>query len=82
MGAPDLGARAYALLAPLAGRSCSAGSGNASGPVDGYLAMAAASVGETALAGRHADDAERLAEEWQIPLYAQWLRAQRDRYRF
>jgi hypothetical protein len=78
----DLGARAYALLAPLAGMSCSAGSGNASGPVDGYLAMAAASVGETALATRHADEAERLAQEWQIPLYAQWLRTQRDRFHF
>ena len=78
----DLGARSYALLAPLAGRSCSAGSGNASGPVDGYLAMAAAAVGETALATQHADDAERLAEEWQIPLFTQWLREQRDRFGF
>jgi hypothetical protein len=79
---PDLAARAYALLAPLAGRSCSAGSGNASGPVDGYLALAAAAVGERRTATRHADDAERLAEEWRIPLFAQWLREQRDRFTF
>jgi type II secretory pathway predicted ATPase ExeA len=79
---PELGAQVYTLLAPMAGRSCSAGSGNASGPVDGYLAMAAAAAGETALATRHADDAERLAEQWRIPLFAQWLREQRDRFGF
>lgn len=79
---PSLAARVYDLLAPLAGHSCSAGSGNASGPVDGYLAMAAAAAGDRELASRHADDAERLAEEWQIPLFTQWLREQRDRFSF
>ena len=29
-----------------------------------------------------ADDAERLCAEWQVPLAVQWLRDQRDRYRF
>ena len=82
MDDPDLGAEVYAMLSPLAGMSCSAGSSNASGPVDAYLAMAAAATGETDLATRHADDAERLAEEWRIPLFTQWLREQRDRYGF
>ena len=65
-------------------RACaaSAGSGNASGPVDAYLAMAAAATGERELATRHADDAEQLAEEWEIPLFTQWLREQRDRFGF
>ena len=69
----DVGARVYDRLAPLAGMSANAGSGNASGPIDGYLALAAAAAGETELATRHADDAERLALEWRIPLFTQWF---------
>ena len=34
------------------------------------------------LATRHADDALRLCEEWQIPLAARWLRDQRERFGF
>ena len=79
---PALGASAYPLLLPFAGRSCSVGSGFASGPVDLYLALAAAAAGEQGRATAHADDAERLCAEWQIPLAAQWLRDQRDRYGF
>ncbi len=82
MGDHDLGARAYALLAPLSGMSSSAGSGNAAGPVDGYLAMAAMATGESELANRHADDAQRLAEEWHIPLWTKWFQGQRDRFAF
>jgi hypothetical protein len=82
MGDAELGAGTYSRLAPLAGRSACAGSGNAFGPVDAYLAMAAASVGEAALASRHADEAERLASEWRIPLFAKWLAEQRDRFGF
>jgi hypothetical protein len=78
----DTGARLYDRLAPLAGMSANAGSGNASGPIDAYLAMAAAAVGERQLATRHAEDAERLAEEWQIPLFTKWFREQRDHYGF
>jgi hypothetical protein len=79
---PELGAAAYRLLAPYAGRSCSVGSGFASGPVDLYLACAAAAAGETARAAVHADDAAALCEKWEIPLVAQWLRDQRGRYAF
>jgi len=82
MGDAELGAATYDLLAPLAGRSCVAGSGNASGPVDAFLSMAAAATGEKAMATQHADDAEELCREWEIPLAAQWLRDQRDRYGF
>ncbi|HET6560601.1 MAG TPA: BTAD domain-containing putative transcriptional regulator [Marmoricola sp.] len=77
-----LAARVYDRLAPLAGMSASAGSGNASGPIDGYLAMAAMAAGERQLATQHAEDAERLAEEWQIPLFTKWFREQRDRFGF
>lgn len=72
----------YALLAPYAGRPCMAGSGMAFGPVDAFLAMAAAAVGELDLAARHADAALELCRAWRIPLAEQWLRDQRDQYRF
>ena len=78
----ELAAAAYEKLAPYGGRVASAGSGNAMGPVDAFLAHAAAAVGDLDLAARHADDALRLMEEWQIPLAAQWLRDQRERYDF
>jgi hypothetical protein len=82
LGEPELGAAAYRLLLPYAGMCCTAGSGNACGPIDLYLALAAAAAGEREQATRHADDAERLCEEWQIPLAARWLRDQRDRDSF
>ncbi len=75
---PALASAAYALLAPYAGRSCVAGSGVASGPVDAYLALACVATGETSLATRHADEAERLAQAWEIPLFERWWREQRD----
>jgi hypothetical protein len=77
-----LASAAYDRLAPFAGRCGCAGSGNANGPVDAFLAMAAAAVGETALAGQHADRALELCDEWGIPLAAQWLRDQRERFGF
>jgi hypothetical protein len=82
MGDADLGVRTYAKLAPYAGMSCVAGSGNASGPVDAFLAMAAAAAGEGPVATRHGDDGEKLCAEWDVPLAGQWLRGQRERYGF
>jgi DNA-binding SARP family transcriptional activator len=82
IGDPELGRTSYSLLAPYAGRVTAAGSGVSMGPVDGFLALAAAATGERRLAARHAEDALALCETWQIPLAAQWLRDQRDRYGF
>jgi hypothetical protein len=82
LGDQAVAAAAYAVLAPYAGRTVSAGSGNNMGPVDSFLALAAAGVGDRDLAARHAEDAFALMEAWQIPLAAQRLRDQRDRYRF
>ncbi len=82
LGDPALGARAYDLLAPYAGRSACAGSGSALGPVDGFLALAAAATGEGDLATRHADRAQELLEQWEIPVAAHWLRDLRDRHGF
>ncbi|GAA1792249.1 BTAD domain-containing putative transcriptional regulator [Nocardioides hankookensis] len=78
----ELAAGAYDLLAPYAGTSCCAGSDLALGPVDAYLALAAAAVGERDLAARHADRALALADEWRIPLFAAWLREVRATYDF
>ncbi len=77
-----LAARAFDKLAPLVGRSCSAGSAIAMGPVDAYLALAAAAVGQSALASTHADRALALMRSWRIPLAADWLVGQRERYGF
>lgn len=79
---PDLGAAAYDALSPMAGQPACAGSGTVTGPVDAFLAMAAAATGERDLAARHARDAARLCEEWQIPLAASWLAEMRERYGF
>ncbi|WP_345503013.1 BTAD domain-containing putative transcriptional regulator [Pedococcus ginsenosidimutans] len=78
----DLGVRCYERLAPFEGFSCCAGSGVALGPVDAFLALAAAAGGEKDVAARHADRALELCEDWQVPLAAQWLRDQRDRFGF
>jgi hypothetical protein len=77
-----LASAAYDRLAPFAGHSCTAGSGNAMGPTDAFLALAAAAVGERELAATHADRAIELCEQWQIPLAAQWLRDQRATFSF
>ncbi len=82
LGERDLAAGAYELLAPYAGRSCCAGSDLALGPIDAYLAFAAAAVGESQLAGTHADAALALADEWGIPVFADWLRDLRRSHAF
>jgi hypothetical protein len=82
LGDAELGASAYRLLAPHEGRMACAGSGVTLGPVDVYLAMAAAATGQLDLAARHADAALELCEAWRIPLAGDWFTRQRDRYAF
>ena len=77
-----LAADVYARLAPYAGHICAAGSSNAAGPADAFLALAAAAVGERALATTHADRADDLMTQWGIPVAGQWLRGYRDRFGF
>jgi DNA-binding SARP family transcriptional activator len=76
----ELGARAYALLSPLAGRPSNSGSGAYIGIVDGYLALAAHAVGEPELASRHADAALQLAFTWRLPPVAKLVRDQREHF--
>ncbi|NHA69606.1 AfsR/SARP family transcriptional regulator [Phycicoccus flavus] len=52
------------------------------GPVDAFLALAAATTGEHDLATRHVGDAEELCREWRIPRVTRWLREARDRHGF
>ena len=82
LGDADLAGRCYDLLVRCAGQSCGAGSNLASGPVDAYLAMAAAATGETGIASRHADAAAALAEEWDIPLFGRWFAGVRESHGF
>ncbi|MBZ5736594.1 BTAD domain-containing putative transcriptional regulator [Nocardioides mangrovi] len=82
LGDPGLAADVYAMIAPYAGHNCSAGSYLGLGPVDSYLALAAAATGESAVAARHADDALRLAEEWGVTLVAEWLTGLRRTHGF
>jgi hypothetical protein len=82
VGDTALAARAYDKLAPYAGESCCAGPGMHSGPVDAYLALAAAATGERSLACGHADSALELCQRWEIPLVGQWLRNLRQAHRF
>ncbi|MDF1603769.1 AfsR/SARP family transcriptional regulator [Nocardioides sp. YIM 152315] len=77
LGERQLAADAYERIAPYAGYSCCVGSDLALGPVDAYLALAAAAVGETELATGHADAADRKAVEWGIPLFAGWFAEER-----
>lgn len=82
LGDRELAATTYRLLAPHAGHMACAGSGVALGPVDAFLAMAAAATGEKEIAARHADDAEELCRSWRIPLAGEWLADQRGKYAF
>jgi hypothetical protein len=70
------------VLAPLAGRMAVAGVSLVFGPVDGYLALAAATTGDVAGAARRADRALALADAWDLPAYRDWLVALRVRMGF
>lgn len=79
---PELAASAYAKLAPYRGTCVAAGTSPAHGPVDAYLALAAAATGETALASEHAEHALELMAAWQLPRVEKWFLDLRDRYGF
>ena len=82
LGRPDLGATAYRVLRPWADRMVSAGTGLPLGPVEAFLALAAATVGETALAKGHADRAATLCAAWRQPAVARWLARTRQQFGF
>ncbi len=81
-GRPDLAAQVHAAMTPYAGRPAVAGSGACLGVVDSFLAMAAHAMGDRELATRHADDADRIHTEWQLPLAHAWFAGVRRREGF
>ncbi len=82
LGDADLGAESYALLAPFAGRACCANSSVAMGPVDAFLALAAAASGANEVATTHADQAIDLCQTWDVPMVTAWLQDHRDAHHF
>ncbi|HEU4997346.1 MAG TPA: BTAD domain-containing putative transcriptional regulator [Lapillicoccus sp.] len=70
------------VLEPLAGRMALAGVSLVFGPVDGYLALAQATTGDTAAAARLADRALEQADAWRLPAYRSWLLGRRARLGF
>jgi len=66
-------------MAPYEGYFAMGGMAVTAGPVDGYLALARATLGETAAATAHADAADRIAAEWDLTRYREWLAAHRER---
>jgi ATP/maltotriose-dependent transcriptional regulator MalT len=82
LGERELAASAYEKLSDLAGRPSCAGSGTAIGPIDMFLAMAAHATGEDVLATKHADRALELCTTWDVPLAADWVRREREKFGF
>ncbi|PWN03286.1 hypothetical protein DJ010_09225 [Nocardioides silvaticus] len=82
LGEPDVAAASYGKLAPYRGTCVVAGTSPAHGPVDAYLALAAAATGETRLATEHAENALELIAAWRIPQVEKWFLGLRDRYAF
>jgi hypothetical protein len=81
-GDPETAAECHRRLAPYAGRTGQAGSALNAGPVDGFLAIAAAASGETVRAAEHADDAVALMDGWGMSVGRAWLERLRDEYGF
>jgi hypothetical protein len=79
---PDVAAASYAKLAPYRGTCVVAGTSPAHGPVDAYLALAAAATGEKKLATQHAEHALELISAWRIPRVEKWFLNLRDRHGF
>ncbi len=82
LGEPEVAAKMYALLRPYSGRCVMSGTNPALGPVDAYLALAAAGTGDLDLATQHADHAVEQMRAWQVPQAERWFLDLRDRHGF
>ncbi|GAA4988046.1 BTAD domain-containing putative transcriptional regulator [Pseudonocardia tropica] len=71
--------RSRRILAPYTGRMAVTGVAAVIGPVDGYLALALATLGDLDAARAHAVVAESLARRWRLPAYLDWLSGHRGR---
>jgi DNA-binding SARP family transcriptional activator len=79
---PAVGAAVYGNLRPYRGRCVMSGTNPALGPVDAYLAVAAAAAGDTALATEVADRALEQLRTWRIPQVEKWFLGLRDQHGF
>ena len=77
-----LATQAVEVLRPYGGRIGVAGISAVHGPLDGYLALALAAIGEPGEAAERADAALEQAEEWGFTAYVQWLQEQRKQMGF
>ena len=82
VGDADLAQRARAVLSPYADRIALAGAAACFGPVSGYLALAAATVGDREAARRYATAARDTATRWGWHAYVDWLDEAGDRLGF
>jgi hypothetical protein len=78
----ELARQSIGPLRDASGRMTVIGISVVAGPVDGYLAVGLAVLGEREEASRLAERAGILAEQWGMPAYLRWLREQRDRLGF
>ena len=74
--------KARDILRPLTGRMSVSGISLTIGPIDGYLALAEATLGHHAVASLLADAAVIQAESWDLPRYVDWLHEWRAKLGF
>lgn len=72
-------AAAATVLHGCAGRLATSGISVVAGPVDGYLALAEATLGHRSAAAAAADRAAEQARTWQLSAYLRWLDRHRSR---
>jgi len=73
VGDVDLAREGLEALAPYADRISVAGAAACFGPVSGYLALAAATIGDRAAAAQYATAARDTATRWGWVAYVSWL---------
>ncbi len=74
--------RCHDRIAPYAGRTAQAGSALNAGPVDTFLALAAAAMGERAAATEHVEAALALTDRWRLSLARSWIEGLREEHGF
>ena len=77
-----LATQAVEMLRPYGGRIGVAGISAVIGPLDGYLSLALAAIGEQDEAAERADAALAMADEWGFTAYRDWLQGHRQRMGF
>ncbi|MFC5176498.1 BTAD domain-containing putative transcriptional regulator [Nocardioides taihuensis] len=79
VGDRSVASHARDVLAPYSGRIVVVGAVATIGPVDGYLALVEATLGDHEAAVAHLEAAEQLAAEWGMTAYVAWLGRERAR---